>query len=108
MKNTTPAPPRRPSKARIVRPLRRGQVTLPQDFRRRLGIGDDTLLEIRLEGDRIEIRPMVAQPATGSAWARELYQRFAPVREDLAIRGEEEIDELIGETVKEVRSKPRD
>jgi bifunctional DNA-binding transcriptional regulator/antitoxin component of YhaV-PrlF toxin-antitoxin module len=31
-------------RARLVKPLRRGQITIPIEFRRELGITDDTLL----------------------------------------------------------------
>lgn len=34
-----------PLLTRIVRPLQRGQLTIPVEFRRRLGIGDDTLYD---------------------------------------------------------------
>jgi hypothetical protein len=61
-------------------------------------------LEIRLAEDRIEIRPVVARPAVGSGWARELYKLFAPVREEAAGMSEEEIDREIDEAVAEVRA----
>jgi AbrB family looped-hinge helix DNA binding protein len=92
----------------VVRSLRRGQVTLPQELRRRLGIGDDTLLEIRLAGDHIEIRPVVARPAAGSEWARELYELFAPVRSRAEGMSEEEIDRDIAEAIRETRAARRD
>jgi AbrB family looped-hinge helix DNA binding protein len=93
--------------AHVVRPLRRGQITLPQEFRRRLGIGDDTLLEIRLAGDHVEIRPVVARPAAGSEWARELYELFAPVRQQAEGLTEEEIDRDIEEAISETRAARR-
>lgn len=90
--------------AQVVKPLRRGRVVIPQEFRRRLGIGDEALLEIRLAEDRIEIRPVVARPAAGSDWARELYRLFAPVRDEAAGRTEKEIDRDIDQAVAEVRT----
>jgi bifunctional DNA-binding transcriptional regulator/antitoxin component of YhaV-PrlF toxin-antitoxin module len=78
-------------------------VTLPREFRRSLGIEDDTLLEVRLAGDRIEIRPVVVRPAAGSEWARELYALFAPVRKKARAMKEQEIDELIEGSVRETR-----
>lgn len=89
--------------AQLIRPVRRGQVTLPREFRRSLGIEDDTLLEIRLAGDRIELRPMVVRPATGSEWARDLHMLFEPVRKAARKMKEPEIDELIEQSVSEVR-----
>ena len=42
---------------RVIQMPSRGQITLPTDFRRRLGLTDGSLLQISLIGDRIEIRP---------------------------------------------------
>jgi len=89
----------------IVRPLRRGQVTLPAEFRRRLGIGDDTLLQLSLHDDAIEVRPVVASPVGHRRWARDLYERFAPVRDAAADMSEAEIDSAIDAAVAEVRSR---
>lgn len=89
---------------RVVRPVRRGQITIPIEFRRKLGIEDDTLLQVTLRDDRIEIAPVVTRPAHGSAWARELYDYFAPVRADLESMDADELDTLIDTLVDEVRS----
>lgn len=89
--------------SKIVRPVRRGQITIPIEFRRKLGIKDDSLLQLTLHEDRIEVEPVIAQPAKGSAWARELYEMFAPVRADLAALSEDEINALIDEALSEVR-----
>ena len=93
---------------RVVRPLRRGQLTLPAEFRRRLGIDDDTLLQLTLQEGKIEITPVVATPAAEMAWAREMYAMFAPVREAAQGMDEAEIDALIDEAVNEVRSRRPD
>jgi AbrB family looped-hinge helix DNA binding protein len=92
----------------IVRPLRRGQLTIPAEFRRRLGISDDTLLQLTLHEDKIEIVPVVATPTKGKAWARELYRMFAPIRKEAQTMDEAEIDALIDEAVDEVRSRGND
>jgi AbrB family looped-hinge helix DNA binding protein len=89
---------------RIVRPLRRGQITIPAEFRRRLGIDDDTLLELTLREGRIEIVPVTAKPAAGTAWAKELFDMFAPVRQEAPTMDEAEIDALIDDAVDKVRS----
>lgn len=91
----------------VIRPLRRGQVTIPTEFRRRLGIGDDTLLQLTLRQDVIEITPVVVSPASGNAWARELYRQFADVRRDAEALDEAEIDALIDEAVEDRRSTRR-
>lgn len=92
----------------IVRPLRRGQLTIPAEFRRRLGIDDDTLLQLTLYEDKIEIVPVVTKPVAGMAWARELYEMFAPVRQEAQTMDEAEIDALIDEAIDEVRSQGND
>jgi len=43
---------------RIVRPQARGQITIPADFRKRLGIDQDTLLQLTVHGSTIEISPL--------------------------------------------------
>jgi AbrB family looped-hinge helix DNA binding protein len=93
-----------PLLTRIVRPLRRGQLTIPAEFRQRLGIGEDTLLQLTLYEDKIEIVPVVTKPVAGMAWARELYEMFAPVRQEAQTMDEAGIDALIDEAVDEVRS----
>ena len=92
----------------IVRPLRRGQLTIPAEFRRRLGISDDTLLQLTLYEDKIEIVPVVTKPVAGMAWARELYEMFASIRQEARTMDEAEIDTLIDEAVDEVRSQSND
>jgi AbrB family looped-hinge helix DNA binding protein len=47
---------------KIVRPLAKGQITLPAAFRRRLGIDAGTVLSLTLKGGRIEIVPLRAIP----------------------------------------------
>ena len=89
---------------RIVRLLRRGQITIPAEFRRRLGIDDDTLLQLTLREDRIEILPVVTTPAVDKAWAKELYEMFAPVRAKAQAMDEAEVDALIDEAINEVRA----
>lgn len=43
--------------SRVIQMPSRGQITLPTDFRRKLGLTEGSLLQISLVGDRIEIRP---------------------------------------------------
>ena len=91
----------------IVRTLRRGQVTIPTEFRRRLGIGDDSLLRLTLRRGVIEIEPVVALPAARNEWARELYRLFGDVRREATELSEAEIDARIDEAVAEVRAAQR-
>ena len=91
---------------RIVRPLRSGQITIPAEFRKRLGITEDSVLQMILEEGQLRIRPMrVTENAAGSPWLKELYDVFAPVREEAASMSEEEIDEAIREAVAASRKK---
>jgi AbrB family looped-hinge helix DNA binding protein len=92
----------------IIRPLRRGQLTIPAEFRRQLGIAEDTLLQLTLREGKIEITPVVAKPISSKSWAQELYAQFAPVRATAQAMAEAEIDALIDEAVAEVRSQTGD
>ncbi len=42
---------------RLIRPHGKGQITIPVEFRRRLGIDERTILRLELRGSRIEITP---------------------------------------------------
>jgi bifunctional DNA-binding transcriptional regulator/antitoxin component of YhaV-PrlF toxin-antitoxin module len=91
---------------KVVRPLRGGQITIPAEFRSKLEIDERTLLQIALVGQELRIRPVrVTDAMSGSAWARELYELFAPVRKEAARYGENEIDADIGRAVAAVRRK---
>lgn len=46
------------NRRKIVKPLAKGQVTIPAEFRDALGINTETLLSISLVGDHLEIRPL--------------------------------------------------
>jgi AbrB family looped-hinge helix DNA binding protein len=42
---------------KIIRLLSRGRITIPSEFRQKLGINEDTLLNLELKGNKIEITP---------------------------------------------------
>lgn len=44
--------------ARLVKPHSKGQVTIPSEFREKLGIDQNTILRMELKGTRIEITPL--------------------------------------------------
>lgn len=90
--------------SKIVRSLRRGQITIPAEFRKELGIEEDTLLKLTLSGEKLEITPVKTSPA-GSSWAKDLYDLFAPVRKDASSYSKEEIDETIDRAIAEVRGR---
>lgn len=92
------------ARMKIVRSLRGGKITLPAQFRRELGIEDDTLLQVTLEKDELRVRPMTVS-AGSHASLRELHEHFAPVREEIRVRGisEEEVNVDINAALYAVR-----
>lgn len=42
--------------SKIIKPLRGGQITIPFEFRQKLGIKEDTLIRVTLEGDELHLR----------------------------------------------------
>lgn len=98
------------SKTKLVRPLRGGQITIPAEFRRSLGIDEDTMLRVTLIEGELRISPVkVDEPLKGSPWLRELYEYFAPVREEILARGisEEEVNADIDAAIAAVRAERR-
>lgn len=97
-------------RTRIVRPLHGGQITIPIEFRRELGIEDDTELQMTLDGNELRIhRPGVSNRAGDASWFKDLYDLFAPVRQEAEDKGytEQEINEVIDQAVAEVRRERR-
>ena len=91
---------------KVIRPLRSGQITIPVEFRQKLDIDEHTLLQIALVGNELRIRPVkVTETAAGSAWAKELYDLFAPVRKEVSKRTAKEIDADVDTAVAAVRRK---
>lgn len=46
---------------KIVKPLSRGQITIPVEFRKKLGIDNNTILSLALKGKKIEITPAIVR-----------------------------------------------
>lgn len=93
---------------KIVRLSRRGRFTIPAEFRKRLGIEETTELRMSLADDELRVRSVASpEPAKGSPGLRELYEYFAPVREEILRRGisEDELNADIDAAVAEVRAK---
>lgn len=89
---------------KIIRPLRGGQVTIPADFREKLGIDADTLLQISLMQGELRIKPVqISNQPQGSPWLKEAYAAFADVRKGLEKYSEDEINGAIDKAVKAVR-----
>ena len=43
---------------RLVKPYAKGQITIPAEFREKLGIDEDSILQLELKGSKIEITPL--------------------------------------------------
>jgi AbrB family looped-hinge helix DNA binding protein len=98
------------SQSKIVRSLRGGQITIPAEFRDQLGIREDSLLRMTLDHGELHIVPVrVSTEQQGSPWLRELYEYFAPVRQEILESGisEEELVADIEAAVAEVRAEKR-
>lgn len=91
---------------RIVRQLRSGQITIPAEFRKKLGIGEASLLKLTLGEGELRIRPVELKRKAGdSPWFKQLYDLFAPVRQEAAPIAEEEVNAAIDQAVSAVREK---
>ena len=64
--------------SKLVRPLPRGQITMPVEFRRRLKIDAQTILSLTLKDDRVEIVPLrpVPQDASLRDYSRDEIEGF--------------------------------
>src|SRR5262249_30724982 len=94
--------------AKFIQPLRSGQITIPVEFRKQLGITQNTMLQLSLIQGELRIKPFhITKIAAGSAWMKDLYSMFAPVRDEIQKRQttEKEIDTAIDKAVTAVRKK---
>ena len=91
----------------LVKTLRNGQITIPIAMRRELGIDEQTMFQVSVTEDReIRLKPVsVEERPKGSPWLKELYEYFAPVREEVAASGmtEEEVNDLIEAALQDYR-----
>ena len=97
------------SATRLVRPLRGGQVTIPAEFRKKLGINEHTMLQMRLDGGELHIKPVhLTETPDRAPWLQELYAYFEPVRQEILDRNipEAEINADIDAAVAAVRRRP--
>lgn len=98
----------RKQKTLFIRQHSRGRITIPAEFRKRLGLTQDSLLQLTLAGDKLRLRPLsLAQPVKRSTWLKDLYEAFAPVRQEAAQYSDSEINATIEEAVDAVRAKRR-
>lgn len=92
-------------KRKTVHVLRGGQVTIPIEFRRELGIEDSSLMELTLSNGMLTMQPVETR-SKGSQWLRDVYDAFEPVRREIREKGmsEDEVDALIEDAFEEVRA----
>lgn len=93
---------------KIIKPLRGGQITIPADFRERLGIDANTLLEITLMGRELVIKPVkTVKTVGGSSWTKELYDIFTQTRTEAKEKNYDpnKINTAISQAVNSVRAK---
>lgn len=89
-----------------VRPRRDGRITIPAEFRRKLGIGEETTLRLTVADGELRLKPVETPETDGSSWFRRLYDEFAPARAEAIEKGytDEEINGWIDEAVAAVRA----
>lgn len=91
---------------KFVRSLRSGQITIPAEFRQKLGITPDKLLQLTLDDGELRIKLVrVTNAVDGSPWLKELYDLFSPVRKEAKKTSEKEVSSVIDKAVKAVRHK---
>jgi bifunctional DNA-binding transcriptional regulator/antitoxin component of YhaV-PrlF toxin-antitoxin module len=94
---------------KLVRPLRGGQITIPIEFRRALGLDrPGAIVQLSLHDGELRLRPVHAESTgAGSPWFAQLYDLLAPVREEAITKGysEEEINAWIDEAIQAVRAR---
>jgi len=91
----------------LVRPSQSGQITIPVEFRKELDITEDTLLQVTIADGELRLRPidLTEHKEGNSTWLQDLYELFAPVREEAKGMGEEEINMAIDQAIRAVRGK---
>ena len=96
----------------LLRLVRADEVGIPEEFRQALGIEDTTRLFLLAVDGKLHVVPVRSDQnltEQGSPWLRELYEYFAPVREEISRRGisEEEINADIDAAIAAVRAERR-
>jgi bifunctional DNA-binding transcriptional regulator/antitoxin component of YhaV-PrlF toxin-antitoxin module len=96
----------RDQQTKLVKLLRGGRITIPAEFRRRLGITQESVLEMSLAAGELRIRVVEGRrPTAGSQWLKDLYALYAPARDEAIGRGytDDEIDVNLDAAVTAVR-----
>jgi bifunctional DNA-binding transcriptional regulator/antitoxin component of YhaV-PrlF toxin-antitoxin module len=96
--------------SRVVQVLRGGRIVIPAEFRRLIGIEDDSLLRITVEDGDLRVSPVNSEmQGKERDWLDALYDAYAPTRADILARGisEEEVNTDIDAAIAEVRAEQR-
>lgn len=83
---------------KIVKPLSRGQITIPIEFRKKLGIGSNTILNLVLKGNKIEITPVMVREFNEKELNEYTYKEILEFLQD------DKIDKDTARTVKRLLS----
>src|SRR5439155_20155165 len=79
---------------KLVRVQEKGQITLPAEARRRLGLNKGDLVAVEQTADGVLIKPLsVVKRRSGSHWLKQLYDEFAPVRREAADSSEADVNQ---------------
>ena len=81
------------SRRKVVKALAKGQITIPTEFRRALGIEAETLLSISLVEDHLEVSPLRNEEATLRRYTQEDISTFLE---------EDKLDEETAQRVREL------
>lgn len=81
------------SRRMVVKALAKGQITIPTEFRRALGIEAETLLSISLVEDHLEVSPLRNEEATLRRYTQEDISTFLE---------EDKLDEETAQRVREL------
>lgn len=67
--------------SKVVKILRGGQITIPAEFRRQIGIEDETLLRITVEDGDLRVSSVRHDVHAGKGdWLDALYDAYAPTQ----------------------------
>jgi bifunctional DNA-binding transcriptional regulator/antitoxin component of YhaV-PrlF toxin-antitoxin module len=89
-----------------IRSSRNRRITIPREVHHHLGITEQSVLELRVDGDALRIRVAEAgRSGESMRWLRDLYEMFEPARDEATARGhgEHEINDLIDTALSAVR-----
>lgn len=91
---------------KIVKPLRNGQITIPVEVREKLGIDEQTILQLSLVNKEIRLKPVrISQTDADSPWMKELYGLFSKSRKEAKKYSSKGIEKDITKAINAVRQK---